>query len=201
MGGQNNLHPRVQLHYQVDEPFLPLYVQAHLRLVHEEHVGLLVFHKHRQQDGQHLLLATRQLVGHQRLTHLREAYLVLRADYLLARLLKQVVHHVLKAPLGLRQALGGIGVALLQRLDDAVADVHLVVQILALQMVQLEVECRPYACVHHVQRLVVEHGRVERTYHVVANMRGILRLCRDVYTLQQVVHQVAVRRYATEHLI
>ena len=140
MRGQDNLHIGVQFQYQFYQPLLPFYVQAHLGLIHKEHVGVVVLHQHGQQDGQHLLLTTRQLIRHQCFANLREPYLVLRPDYLLARFLEQFVHHVLESLLRFRQVLCGIRIALLQFFDNAVAYVHLIVQILALQVIQLEVE-------------------------------------------------------------
>ena len=201
MGSENNLYVGVQLYNEVNKPLLPLNVQRHLGLVHEEHVGLPVLHQDGQQNGQHLLLTRRQLVGHQRLANLREAYLVLRAHYLLAGLLEQVVHQVLKALLRLRQLLGSLSVALLQLADDAVAYVHLIVQVLTLQVVQLEVQSRPYARIHHVQRLVVKHGRVQRADDVVTHMGGIRGNGRNVHPLEQVVLQVTIGADAAEHLV
>ena len=201
MGGQDDLHLGVQFQTEVDEALLPLDVQRYLGLVHEEHVGLIVLYEHRQQDGQYLLLAARQLVGHQRLADLREAYLVLRAHDLLARLLEEFVHDVLEALLLLRELLGRVGVARLQFGDDAVADVHLIVQVLALQVVELEVEGRADAGVDHVDGLVVEQGRVERADDVEADVRGVGGLHVDVHALQQVVDHVAVGVHALHHLV
>ena len=161
MGSQYDLHAGIQFHYQVDEPFLPLDVQAHLGFVHEQHVGLSVLHEHRQQDCQHLLFAAAQLVGHQSLANLRETDFVLRAYNLLTRFLKEVIDHVLEAFLRLRQLLCGICVSLLQFDDDTVADVHLVIQILPLQVVQLEVERRRDARIHVRHRVEVKYWRIQ----------------------------------------
>ncbi len=167
-------------------------MERHFGLIHKEHVGLVILHQHGEQDSQDLLLAARQLIGHQRLTDLREPYLVLRPDDLLAGIREQVVDDILEAALLLRQLLGGIGMSLLQLLDDAVADVHLIVEVLPLQVEELEVERRTDTGIDHVQRLIVEHGRVERTDDVEADMRGIGRLHIDMHPLQQVVDDVAV---------
>ena len=201
MGGQHDLHVRIQFDTQVDEPFLPLDMQTHLGLVHKQHVGQIILYEHRQQDGQYLFLAARQLIRHQRLTDLRESYLVLCPHDLLASLRKQVVHDILETALLLRQLLGGIGMALLQLFDDTVADVHLIVQILALQVIELEIEGRADTGIHHVQGLVVEHGRVERTDNVEAYMRGVGRFHLDAHTLQQVVDDVAVGVHTLDHLV
>ena len=56
VGSENNLHVWIHLRDKINQPFLPFYMQAYLRLVHKEHIGLLVFHQHREQDGQDLLL-------------------------------------------------------------------------------------------------------------------------------------------------
>lgn len=201
MGGQDDLHVRVQFQHQVDESFLPLDVQRHLGLVHEEHVGLAVFHEHGEQDGQHLLLAAGELVGHQCLADLREAYLVLGTHNLLAGFGEQLVDDVLEPLLGLRQLLRGIGIALLQFGNDAVADVHLIVEVFALQVVQLEVECRGDAGVHMAHRLQVQHGGVQRADDVVADVRCVLGFHQQVDTFEQVVGHVAVRVDALHHLV
>ena len=157
MGGQYDLYVRIQFNDEIYEAFLPFYMQTHLRLIHKENIGLLVFYQYCQQDGKHLLLTTRQLVGHECLSNLRESYLVLRPNDFLPRLFKQFIHDVLETFLRLRQLLGSIGITLLQFRNDAVADVHLIVQILTLQMVQLEVECRRDALVHQIHGIYIEH--------------------------------------------
>ena len=91
--------------------------------------------------------------------------------------------------------------SLLQLLDDAVADVHLIVQVLTLQVIELEVEGRADAGIHHVQRLVVEHGRIQRTDNVEADMCGVSRLYLDMHPLQQVVDDVAVAVYTLHYLV
>ena len=201
MGGQDDLHVRVQFQHQVDESFLPLDVQRHLGLVHEEHVGLAVFHEHGEQDGKHLFLAAGELVGHQCLADLRESYLVLGTHNLLAGFGEQLVDDVLEPLLGLRQLLRGIGIALLQFGNDAVADVHLIVEVFALQVVQLEVECRGDAGVHMAHRLQVQHGGVQRADNVVADVRRVLGFHQQVDTFEQVVCHVAVRVDALHHLV
>ena len=140
MGGQDDLHIGVQFHAEVYQALLPLDMQRHLRLVHKEHVRLIVLHEHCQQDGQHLLLATRQLIGHQRLTNLGETDLVLRPHDGLTRLRKEIVDDILKAAFLLRQMLGRISMTSLQFRDDTVADIHLIVEILPLQVIELEIE-------------------------------------------------------------
>ena len=130
MGGKDNLHIGIELQDEVDESLLPVDVQAHFRLVHEEHVGLPVFHQDGEHDGQHLLLAARQLIGHERFANLREAYLVLRPHNLLARFAKEVVDDVLEHLLRLAYLLSllcRIGRAALQSGNHLVADVHLIV--------------------------------------------------------------------------
>ena len=192
MCGQDDLHIRIQFQTEVDDTLLPLDMERHFGFIHEEHVGLVILHQHGEQDSQDLLLAARQLIGHQRLTDLREPYLVLRPDDLLAGIREQVVDDVLEAALLLRQLLGGIGMPMLQLLDNTVADVHLIVEVLPLQVEELEVECRADTGVDHVQRLVVEHGRVERADDVETDMRGIGRLHIDMDPLQKVVDDVTV---------
>lgn len=63
VGGEDDLHVGVEAENHVDELLLPVDMEAHLRLVHEEYIRLLVFDEHGEQDGQHLLLAAGELVG------------------------------------------------------------------------------------------------------------------------------------------
>ena len=176
-------------------------MQTDLRLVHKQHIGLVVLHQHSEQDGQHLLLTARQLVGHQRLANLRETDLVLRPHDLLARLFEELVDDILESLLGLRQMLGGIGIALLQFGNDTVADVHLVVQILTLKVIQLEVESRRDASIHMTHRTQIQHGTVQRTDEVETDVRCVLGFYRDMYALQQMVNDVAIRIDTLHHPI
>ena len=159
-------------------------MQADLRFIHKQHIGLVVLNQYGEQDSQHLLLTARQLIGHQRLTNLREADLVFRSYDFLARLFEKLVDDILETLLGLRQMLGGIGIALLQFGNDTVADVHLIVQILTLQVIQLEVESRRDACIHMTHRTQIQHGTVQRADEVETDVRSILRFHRDVHALQ-----------------
>ena len=84
VGGEDDLHVGVEAEDEVDELLLPFHVQAHLGLVHEEHIVFLVFHEHGEQDDEDLLLTTGELVGQERLADLCELDLVFRADDLLA---------------------------------------------------------------------------------------------------------------------
>lgn len=63
VGGEDELYVGVQVHDEVDEAFLPVDVQADLRLVHKEHVVLVVFHQYGEQYGKDLLLTAGELVG------------------------------------------------------------------------------------------------------------------------------------------
>ena len=90
---------------------------------------------------------------------------------------------------------------LLQLLNDTVADVYLIVEILPLEVEDLEVERRADTAIHHVQRLIVEHRRVERTDDVEADVRGISGLHIYMYSLQQVVDDVAVGVHTLDDLV
>ena len=57
MGGQNDLNIGVQLKNQVYETFLPVNVQTHFWLIHEEHIVLIVFHQYGKQDDKPLLFS------------------------------------------------------------------------------------------------------------------------------------------------
>ena len=70
------------------------------------------------------------------------------ADNLLACIAEQLVDDILEPRLLLRHLLGGFSITCLELLDDAVAYIHLVIQIFALQLEKLHVEQRScsYAC-------------------------------------------------------
>ena len=142
MGGQNDLHIRIQLQTEINQAFLPLDVERYLWLIHKEHIWLVILYQHREQDGKYLLLTTRQLIRHQCLTDLRETDLVLRTYNLLARLREQVIDNILEALLLHRQLLGRIRITCLQLRDNTITDIHLIIEILTLQVKKLEVERR-----------------------------------------------------------
>ena len=138
MGGQDNLHIRIEVENHVDEVLLPIDMKTHLGLVHEEYIVLIVLNEHGEKDGKHLLFTTRQLIWHEHLTNLSEGNLVLGAYESLARLGKESVEHVLKLLLRFGNLLcldGCVGVSTLQHIDDTVADVHLLVELLPLMLV------------------------------------------------------------------
>ena len=169
----------VEFEYQVDEPLLPFDVEAHLGLVHEEHVVLSVLDEHGKQDDQHLLLAAGELIRHERLANLFEANFVLRAHDLLACLGEEVVDEILKLPLRLADALGllgSLGCGLLQGLDHAVADIDLVVEILPLQFVDLPVEFGDERQVYLIDHLRIHQRSIHRTNHIEANPFSLLWL-------------------------
>ena len=96
VGREDNLHIRVQLKDKVDEPFLPVDMQANLRLIHKKDIVLVVLDEHGKQNGKNLLLTTRQLIRHKRLPYLRETNLILRPDNLFARVSKEIIHNILE---------------------------------------------------------------------------------------------------------
>ena len=152
------------------------------------------------------------MVGHQRLTDLCEADLVLRTDQLLAGLREQVVHDVLEAFLLHRQLLGRIRIPLLQLGDDTVADVHLIVEEFPLQMVQLEVEERETSTYGSQSRERLTHivltfreglgdVRVQRADHVVADPFRILRHHFEFHPLQHVRGKLPAGGETLHHLV
>ena len=52
-----NLHIGIERQYEVDELLLSLHMQAHLRLIHKQHIRATVLDEHREQYDEHLLLA------------------------------------------------------------------------------------------------------------------------------------------------
>ena len=164
----------------------------------------VVLDEHRQQDAEHLLLAARQLIGHQRLADLRETDFVFRAHDGLPRVLEQVVDHVLKQLLGPRDGLrllGGVGPAALQHLDDAVADVHLIVEILALQLEELPVQLRGQAHVHLGDGVRVHERAVERADDVETDVTGVGGFHLQVHPLEHVAGELAPTPQASDHLV
>ncbi len=204
MGGEDDLHIGVQIEYQVDEPFLPLHVQTHLRLVHEEHIGLAVLYEHGEQYDEHLLLTARQLVGHQHLSNLRESYLVLRADYLFPRLGEKVIDQVLKFLFGLAELLrlsGSLGGAFLQGLNHAVADIHLIVEVLSLELVDLPIQLRDESGVYPTRNLAAHQRPVERADDVEADPLGLLRLDAEMDPLEQMARKLTTVGETAHHFV
>lgn len=205
--GKYYLHVGVQLQNNVDEPLLPVDVQAHLGLVHEQYVAAVVLHQHCEEYGEHLFLAARELIRSQRLTYLREQNLVLSALYLLAGAGKQIVNKVLESLLGSRnlaRLLSRVGIAALQNGNHTVAYVHLIVKILALQLVELHVEFggeRRDARVELAQCLDVEQRPVHRPDDVVAYPSGILGHNLYFHALEHVVGELASRGKPAHHFV
>ena len=149
---------------------------------------MLVLYEHGEEYHQHLLLSARQAVGQQQLTVLLEYDLVLRTHNLLARLGKQLVGKVLEPPLGVRylgSLEGSLLVARREQLDDAVTDVHLIVQIAALQLVELPVELGLHILVGHLLgQVAVEQRTVEAAYHIEVYRGGLLGVEGHLHPLQ-----------------
>ena len=96
MGGKNNLYVRVKLDTEIDQTLLPFEMERRLGFVHKQHVRQVVLDQHGEQDNQHLLFATRQLIGQQHLAYLGEAQFVLGTDNFLARFAEQVIYNILE---------------------------------------------------------------------------------------------------------
>ena len=204
MGGEDNLYVGVELEDEVYELLLPVYVQAHLGLVHEQHVGLVVLDQHGEQDGEYLLLAAGQLVGQQCLAYLREPNLVLCAHNLLARVCEESVYHVLELLLGLTDTLGfggTVAAALLEHADDAVAYVDLVIEVAALQLEELPVELGDQRDVNLGEHVGVEQRPVERAYDIVAYPLGVGWAHGEVDALEHVAGKLAAGGEALAHLV
>lgn len=73
MSGHDNLDIRIQFQYQTDELLLPFEVKADFRLIHKEDIRLVVLHQHGKEDGENLLLTSRELIRRELLTYLVEA--------------------------------------------------------------------------------------------------------------------------------
>ena len=164
----------------------------------------MVFYEHCEQYGENLLLATRQLVWHKRLAHLREAYLIVCAYYFLTGVGEERVNDVLEPLLWLRQFLrlfARRGPAFLQHLYNAVADVDLIVEILALELVELPVEFRGKRDIHLRHHLGIDKRAVKRPDDVVAYPVGILWTDLQVHAFKQVGMKLATGSKPFHHLV
>lgn len=87
--------------------------------------------------------------------------------------------------------MGSIGTSLLQHLDDTVADIDLIVEIFALELVELEVEFRCQRRIHLRYHLGVDKWTVEGPDDIKANPLGISRAHLDMHTLEHVRGELA----------
>ena len=184
--------------------FLPFDVHAHFGFVHKQNERQAVFNQHRKQHHQQLFFATRQLVRLQRFANLRETHFVLGAYDGLSRFGKQAVNHVLKHALGLVVRLRHtcrIGSATLQGMYDAIADVYLIIQVSALQLIELKIQFGSDAQPQFGDNLGVEQRAVERTDDVVAYARGVFGLHRDVHALHMALVGVAPLGQTLHHSV
>ena len=94
-----------------------------------------------------------------------------------------------------------IGCTTLQGLYDAVADVYLVIQISALQLIELEIQFGSDAQPQLGDNLSVEQWAVERTDDVVAYARGVFGLHRDVHALHMALVGVAPLGQTLHHSV
>ena len=195
MGGKDELHLRVQAADHADELLLPLDVERGFGLVHEEDAVGAFAHEHGEQDDEHLLLARRELVGQQAFAVLIEGDFVAAAVDGLARVAEELVDHVLEAALG-QGELRGKGalrvVVAAQQLDHAVAHVHLIVQVAALQQVELPVELGAHVGIGHAGGEVAHDERpVVGADDVVRDGGGVGAVEVDAHALQFAVLHLA----------
>ena len=179
-------------------------MEAHLRLVHEEDIRFIVFDEHREEDGEDLLLATRQLIGDEGLTHLRETDLVVGAHDLLPRVGEERVHDILELLLRLREflcLLSRRGSPLLQHGDHPVADVHLIVEIFALELVELPVELCGERHVELRHHLRIDERAVEGPDDVEAQPVGIRRTDLQMDAFEQMRRKLATGGETFHHFV
>ena len=174
MGGEDDLHIRVQLTNQAYQPLLPLHVEGNFGLVHEEYARAVVLHQDGEEDNEQLLLARRELVGIERVSILFEEDFVALAENLLARLAEEFIDEVLELGFGLRDDCSLFGMSRGEALDDAVTHVHLIVEVPTLELIELPVEFRLHVLVRHLlHQVAVQQRAVEAPYHVVMDVGGI----------------------------
>ena len=180
MGGENDLHVGVELEHHVDEALLPLEVEARLGFIHEEDVRLAVLCEGCEQDDEHLLLATGEFVGRELLSELQETQFVARAVNALSRFREKVVHKVKEHGFicrCLRCLFFCVGRTTRQELNHAVAHIHLIVQVAALELIELPVQFRRHRRIGQcAQAVALYELTVEGADDVVADIgrvRGI----------------------------
>ena len=204
MGGHDDLDIRIKLQHQTDELLLPFKMKADFRLIHKEDIRLVVLHQHGKEDGENLLLTSRELIRRELLTYLVEADFVGSTDDGLAGILEKIIYHILEHLLRFTQFLsleGCIRFATLQDGDDAVADVHLIIQILALQLEELPVEFGNQSEVYLVDHLGIHQWSIYRADYIISNPLCLLRLHLQMHTLDHVTREFAASRQALYHLI
>ena len=106
----------------------------------------------------------------QLLTYLRKGNVVLRAHQAFASFCKQAVNHVLELLLRLRYLLSlfcRISITALQHCYNAVAYIHLIVKILALQLVYLPVKLRIHRCIYNLVNHIAAHQWAVETANMV----------------------------------
>lgn len=89
MGGHDDLDVRIEFQHQTDELLLPFEVKADFRFIHKEDIRLVVLHQHGKEDGENLLLTSRELIRRELLTYLVEADFVGSTDDGLAGILER----------------------------------------------------------------------------------------------------------------
>ena len=172
MSGENDLHVGIQGSHHRDEAFLPIEVQRHLWFVHEEHIGLAILRERGEENDEHLFFSRRKHVGRKHLFVLEKAQFIAFAVDAFARFGKEFVHQIQKMRLSFgsgssffacRFASAG------EESNHAVADVHLIVEISALQLIELPVEFG-----HHLSfgkgshAFACHHLSIHRAHHVIA---------------------------------
>ena len=204
VGGHDDLDVRIEFQHQTDELLLPFEVKADFRLIHKEDIRLVVLHQHGKEDGENLLLTSRELIRRELLTYLVEADFVGSTDDGLASILEKAIYDILEHLLRFAQLLsleGGIRFAALKHGDDAVADVHLIIQILALQLEELPVEFGNQGEVYLVDHLGIHQWSIYRADYIISNPLCLLRLHLQVYALDHVTREFAASRQTLYHLI
>ena len=165
---------------------------------------MVVLHQHGKEDSENLLLTSRELIRRELLTYLVEADFVGSTDDGLAGILEKTIYDILEHSLRFAQLLsleGGIRFATLKHGDDAVADVHLIIQILALQLEELPVEFGNQSKVYLVDHLCIHQWSVYRSDYIIANPLRLLRLHLQMHALDHVTRKFTASRQTLYHLI
>ena len=176
-------------------------MQRYLRFVHKERVRLLVLHEHGEQYDEHLLLTTAQLVWIEVFVVLKQHYLVASTIHTFPGVGKQLVYEVKEMVLLRRYLLClllCIGCILGEELHHTVGHIHLIVQIAALQLIELEVQFAMQTYISHLGQYIARDERtVKRANHIkphllrslwsIGQCHSVVCLCQPVH-IEQVFH-------------
>ena len=147
----------------------------------------VVLHEHCQQNHEHLLFTGREFVWKQQFSVLIEGYVIPTAVYLFAGVAEKFVNHILKTTFGKGEG-GGFAALFLviagKHFDHLIADIDLIIEIAALQQIQLPVQFGLHVLVCHACREVTHNqGAVVAADHIVWDISRCGIIKEEVYSV------------------